>query len=60
MMSLRLSSRLPPQSRLTKPGSTDPRGANPDVPFVVWTGHPMHFTVRVGAGPDQVEVVPGE
>lgn len=34
--------------------------ANPDVAFAVWTGHPMHFTVRVGPEPDRVDVVPGE
>jgi hypothetical protein len=34
--------------------------ANPQVPFVRPTGHPMHFTVRVGPGADQVDVTPGE
>lgn len=34
--------------------------ARTDPPFVVWTGHPMHFTIRVGPGRDDVQVVPGE
>jgi hypothetical protein len=34
--------------------------ANPRVPFIVPTGHPIHFTVRVGPGPNEVEVIPGE
>ena len=34
--------------------------ANPQVPFVKPTGHPMHFTVRVGPSADQIDVVPGE
>jgi hypothetical protein len=34
--------------------------ANPHVPFVKPTGHPMHFTVRVGPSADQIDVVPGE
>ena len=34
--------------------------ANPEVPFVKPTGHPMHFMVRVGPSVDQIDVVPGE
>lgn len=34
--------------------------ANPQVSFVMPTGHPMHFTVRVGPSADQIELVPGE
>ncbi len=34
--------------------------ANPAVPFVVWTGHPMHFTVRVSSADARPEIIPGE
>jgi hypothetical protein len=34
--------------------------ANPQVPFIVPTGHPRHFTVRLGPGADDIEVTPGE
>jgi len=34
--------------------------ADPSVPFILWTGHPMHFVVRVGPREEQVEVIPGE
>lgn len=33
---------------------------NPAAPFVVWTGHPMHFLVRLGPDSEQIVVVPGE